>query len=102
MPLTIFSYLKKNVLNEVLWASDIFVRPDFILIRFATPFFFEVYELIYCIFVEEYGGLGLGYIYHCIALEEISRASGSVGLSFGAHSNLCINQLVNNTLNIIL
>lgn len=46
--------------------------------------------------VEEYGGLGLGYLYHCIAMEEISRASGSVGLSFGAHSNLCINQLVNN------
>lgn len=45
--------------------------------------------------VEEYGGLGLGYLYHCIALEEISRASGSVGLSYGAHSNLCINQLVN-------
>lgn len=43
---------------------------------------------------EEYGGLGLGYLYHCIAMEEISRASGSVGLSYGAHSNLCINQLV--------
>ncbi|KAK9029362.1 hypothetical protein V6N11_026480 [Hibiscus sabdariffa] len=45
---------------------------------------------------EEYGGLGLGYLYHCIAMEEISRASGSVGLSYGAHSNLCINQLVRN------
>lgn len=44
--------------------------------------------------VEEHGGLGLGYLYHCIAMEEISRASGSVGLSYGAHSNLCINQLV--------
>ncbi|KAJ6810595.1 isovaleryl-CoA dehydrogenase, mitochondrial [Iris pallida] len=43
---------------------------------------------------EEYGGLGLGYLYHCIAMEEISRASGAVGLSYGAHSNLCINQLV--------
>ncbi|KAK9158275.1 hypothetical protein Scep_004849 [Stephania cephalantha] len=43
---------------------------------------------------EEYGGLGLGYSYHCLAMEEISRASGSVGLSYGAHSNLCINQLV--------
>jgi len=42
----------------------------------------------------EYGGLGLGYLYHCLAMEEISRASGSVGLSYGAHSNLCINQLV--------
>lgn len=45
---------------------------------------------------EEYGGLGLGYLYHCIAMEEISRSSGSVGLSYGAHSNLCINQLVRN------
>ncbi|KAK1270071.1 hypothetical protein QJS04_geneDACA019696 [Acorus gramineus] len=43
---------------------------------------------------EEYGGLGLGYAYHCLAMEEISRASGSVALSYGAHSNLCINQLV--------
>ncbi|KAM7257568.1 hypothetical protein ACFE04_013309 [Oxalis oulophora] len=45
---------------------------------------------------EEYGGLGLGYLYHCLAMEEISRASGSVALSYGAHSNLCINQLVRN------
>ncbi|KAG9156658.1 hypothetical protein Leryth_006636 [Lithospermum erythrorhizon] len=44
---------------------------------------------------EEYGGLGLGYLYHCIALEEISRASGAVGVSYGVHSNVCINQLVN-------
>eukprot|EP00850_Spirogloea_muscicola_P017498 SM000151S01486 [mRNA] locus=s151:106226:108659:+ [translate_table: standard] len=43
---------------------------------------------------EEYGGMGLGYLYHCIAMEELSRASGSVALSYGAHSNLCINQLV--------
>jgi isovaleryl-CoA dehydrogenase len=42
---------------------------------------------------EEYGGLGLGYLEHVIACEEISRASASVGLSYGAHSNLCINQL---------
>src|SRR5215813_1136989 len=42
---------------------------------------------------EEWGGLGLGYLEHCIAMEEISRASASVGLSYGAHSNLCINQL---------
>uniref|UniRef100_A0A7I4BBN8 Isovaleryl-CoA dehydrogenase, mitochondrial n=1 Tax=Physcomitrium patens TaxID=3218 RepID=A0A7I4BBN8_PHYPA len=45
---------------------------------------------------EEFGGLGLGYLYHCIAMEEISRASGAVALSYGAHSNLCINQLVRN------
>lgn len=41
----------------------------------------------------EYGGSGMGYIDHVIAMEEISRASGSVGLSYGAHSNLCVNQL---------
>lgn len=45
---------------------------------------------------EEYGGLDMGYQAHCIAMEELSRASGSVGLSYGAHSNLCINQLVRN------
>ena len=44
----------------------------------------------------EHGGLGLGYLHHCIAMEELSRASGSVALSYGAHSNLCINQLVRN------
>ena len=42
---------------------------------------------------EEYGGLGLGYLEHVVAMEEISRASASVGLSYGAHSNLCVNQL---------
>ena len=42
---------------------------------------------------EEWGGLGLGYLEHVVAMEEISRASASVGLSYGAHSNLCINQL---------
>ena len=42
---------------------------------------------------EEYGGAGLGYLEHCIVMEEISRASASVGLSYGAHSNLCVNQL---------
>src|SRR3954471_9533703 len=42
---------------------------------------------------EEWGGTGLGYLEHCVAMEEISRASGAVGLSYGAHSNLCINQL---------
>jgi isovaleryl-CoA dehydrogenase len=44
----------------------------------------------------EYGGLDLGYQMHCTAMEELSRASGSVGLSYGAHSNLCINQIVRN------
>ena len=42
---------------------------------------------------EEYGGLGLGYLEHVIACEEVSRASASVGLSYGAHSNLCVNQI---------
>jgi isovaleryl-CoA dehydrogenase len=42
---------------------------------------------------EEFGGLGLGYLEHVIAMEEISRASASIGLSYGAHSNLCINQI---------
>jgi isovaleryl-CoA dehydrogenase len=42
---------------------------------------------------EDFGGLGLGYLDHVVAMEEISRASASVGLSYGAHSNLCINQI---------
>ena len=42
---------------------------------------------------ERFGGAGLGYLAHVIVMEEISRASGSVGLSYGAHSNLCVNQL---------
>ncbi|MEN3976954.1 isovaleryl-CoA dehydrogenase [Emcibacter sp. SYSU 3D8] len=45
---------------------------------------------------EEDGGAGLGYLAHVIAMEEISRASASVGLSYGAHSNLCVNQIVRN------
>src|SRR3954471_7659179 len=45
---------------------------------------------------EEFGGSGLGYLEHCIALEEGSRASASVGLSYGAHSNLCVNQISRN------
>ncbi|MGO4354837.1 isovaleryl-CoA dehydrogenase [Rhizobium sp. RAF36] len=45
---------------------------------------------------EEYGGAGLGYLAHCVAMEEISRASASVALSYGAHSNLCVNQINRN------
>jgi isovaleryl-CoA dehydrogenase len=45
---------------------------------------------------EEFGGAGLGYLEHVIAMEEISRASASVGLSYGAHSNLCVNQIRRN------
>ncbi|MCP4284878.1 MAG: isovaleryl-CoA dehydrogenase [Gammaproteobacteria bacterium] len=45
---------------------------------------------------EEYGGSGMGYLAHMVAMEEISRASASVGLSYGAHSNLCVNQIKRN------
>jgi isovaleryl-CoA dehydrogenase len=45
---------------------------------------------------EEYGGMGLGYLEHSIIMEELSRASGSIALSYGAHSNLCVNQITRN------
>src|SRR5689334_10262732 len=45
---------------------------------------------------EEFGGSGLGYLEHCVAMREVSRASASVGLSYGAHSNLCVNQIRRN------
>ncbi|MEZ5647606.1 MAG: isovaleryl-CoA dehydrogenase [Alphaproteobacteria bacterium] len=45
---------------------------------------------------EELGGAGMGYLEHCVAMEEVSRASASVGLSYGAHSNLCVNQIHRN------
>src|ERR1044071_7221094 len=45
---------------------------------------------------EELGGAGLGYLAHCVAMEEISRGSASIGLSYGAHSNLCVNQIRRN------
>ena len=45
---------------------------------------------------EEWGGTGLGYVAHCVAMEEVSRGSASVGLSYGAHSNLCVNQIRRN------
>jgi isovaleryl-CoA dehydrogenase len=45
---------------------------------------------------EEYGGTDMGYLAHVVAMEEVSRASGSVGLSYGAHSNLCVNQIRRN------
>lgn len=48
------------------------------------------------IMLAEYGGAGLGYLDHCLVMEEISRASGGIALSYGAHSNLCVNQLVRN------
>src|ERR1700752_5311225 len=42
---------------------------------------------------EEYGGAGMGYLEHVVAMEEVSRSSASVGLSYGAHSNMCVNQI---------
>ena len=45
---------------------------------------------------EEWGGAGLGYLAHCVAMEEISRGSAAIGLSYGAHSNLCVNQIRRN------
>ena len=45
---------------------------------------------------EQYGGAGMGYLEHVIAMEEISRGSASVGLAYGAHSNLCVNQIKRN------
>jgi isovaleryl-CoA dehydrogenase len=45
---------------------------------------------------EEYGGANMGYLAHMIAMEEISRASAAVALSYGAHSNLCVNQIKRN------
>ena len=52
--------------------------------------------LLGTIFPPEYGGAGMGYVEHVVAMEEISRASASVGLSYGAHSNLCVNQIKRN------
>jgi isovaleryl-CoA dehydrogenase len=64
----------------------------------TTPFRREMGELgLLGITADEaYGGAGLGYLAHCVAMEEISRASASVGLSYGAHSNLCVNQINRN------
>lgn len=45
---------------------------------------------------EKYGGADMGYLAHVLAMEQVSRASASIGLSYGAHSNLCVNQLVRN------
>jgi len=42
---------------------------------------------------EEFGGVDMGYLAHCVAVEEISRANAAVGMSYGAHSNLCVNQI---------
>lgn len=63
--------------------------------RFPRELWPQMGELgLHGVTVEEaYGGLGLGYLEHVVAMEEVSRASASVGLSYGAHSNLCVNQI---------
>ena len=63
--------------------------------KFARDLWPEMGELgLHGITVEEeYGGLGMGYLEHVVAMEEVSRASASIGLSYGAHSNLCVNQI---------
>jgi len=63
--------------------------------RFPIELWPQMGELgLHGVTVEEaYGGLGLGYLEHVVAMEEVSRASASVGLSYGAHSNLCVNQI---------
>ena len=65
---------------------------------FPTPLWREMGDLgLLGITADEaYGGSGLGYLAHCVAMEEVSRASASVGLSYGAHSNLCVNQINRN------
>src|ERR1700687_2002216 len=66
--------------------------------RFPVELWPQMGELgLHGITVEEaYGGAGMGYLAHCVAMEEVSRASASVGLSYGAHSNLCVNQIRRN------
>ena len=85
---------RRNLDIQMLTDVALCLRCFWISIRVVLQIGFILWFNSFCSCVEEYGGLGLGYLEHCIAMEEISRASGSVGLSYGAHSNLCINQLV--------
>ncbi|MEM7493115.1 MAG: isovaleryl-CoA dehydrogenase [Pseudomonadota bacterium] len=77
--------------NEIAPLSDEIDRTD-VFPRQLLPKMGEL-GLLGITVEEDWGGTGLGYLEHCIAMEEISRASASVGLSYGAHSNLCVNQL---------
>ncbi|KAK7290256.1 hypothetical protein RIF29_04546 [Crotalaria pallida] len=106
-------YPRKQLIKALIWyrkraESDTYVPDAVIKVeKFARRVVLlldrYVYALVFlgpgrikhanCVF-EEYGGLNLGYLYHCLAMEEISRASGAVGLSYGVHSNVCLNQLV--------
>jgi isovaleryl-CoA dehydrogenase len=83
--------VKSFAVNEIAPLADDIDRTD----QFPRQLWPKLGELgVLGITVEEeYGGAGLGYVEHCVAMEEISRASGSVGLSYGAHSNLCVNQI---------
>ena len=58
--------------------------------------FSQICLFVVTLFPEQYGGSGLGYLDHCIVIEEMSRSSAAIALSYGAHSNLCVNQIVRN------
>ena len=80
------------------WAQDV-VRPVAAEIDQTNAFPAELWRemgelgLLGITVPEEYGGAGMGYLAHAVAVEEIARASASVSLSYGAHSNLCVNQI---------
>src|SRR5215213_5162929 len=83
--------VRSFAVNEIAPLADDIDRTD----QFPRQLWPKLGELgVLGVTVEEAdGGAGLGYVEHVVAMEEISRASGSVGLSYGAHSNLCVNQL---------
>ncbi len=89
-----------NALREMVhrWAQER-VRPMAAGIDLANEFPSELWRemgdlgLLGVTVPEEYGGAGMSYLAHTIAIEEVARASASVALSYGAHSNLCVNQI---------